>query len=241
MDRVTEGYFNKGLADSTKHTYLSGQNRFLDFCQKGGVRAVPVTERVLCLFVSYLAEAGLRVCTIKVYLSAVRFLHIREGVDDPFAPALQRLHYVLQGVKREEVKRGAPKKTRLPITPNILRQLKAVWDKEASDPDITMIWAACCLGFFAFLRSGEMTVPSDASYDPACHLGWRDIAVDNPRAPRMVRVTIKQSKTDPFRKGIDLFVGKTGTKVCPVVAMVNYWQREGKEMAPYFCLKMADS
>ena len=173
-----------------------------------------------------------------MYLSAVRFLHIREGVDDPFAPALQRLHYVLQGVKREEVKRGAPQKTRLPITPNILRQLKAVWDKEASDPDTTMIWAACCLGFFAFLRSGEMTVPSDASYDPACHLGWRDIAVDNPQAPRMVRMTIKQSKTDPFCKGIDLFLGKTGRKVCPVVAMMNYL---AKEMAPYLCLKMADS
>jgi hypothetical protein len=201
------------------------------------LRAVPATELVLCRFVSYLAEAGLRVRTIKVYLSAIRFLHIREGVDDPFSLGLQRLHYVLQGIKRSEVAGGTPKKIRLPITPDILRKLKVVWDKKAADPDTVMIWAACCLGFFAFLRSGEMTVPSDVAYDPACHLGWKDITVDNPLAPQMIRVTIKQSKTDPFRKGIDLFVGRTGTKVCPVVAIVNYLATRGKRDGPLFMFK----
>lgn len=38
----------------------------------------------------------------------------------------------------------------------------------------------------------------------------------------MIRVHIKRSKTDPFRKGINLFVGKTGTALCPLAALLGY-------------------
>lgn len=37
-----------------------------------------------------------------------------------------------------------------------------------------------------------------------------------------MRVTLKQSKTDPFRKAIDLFGGRTGTDLCPVKSLLNY-------------------
>ena len=58
----------------------------------------------------------------------------------------------------------------------------------------------CCLGF---LRAGEMTVPSDFEYDPGIHLSMRDVALDS----SLIWVTIKQSKTDLFKQGMDLFVG----------------------------------
>jgi len=38
----------------------------------------------------------------------------------------------------------------------------------------------------------------------------------------VVRITIKQSKTDPFRKGIDLYLGRTFTDLCPVTSLMNY-------------------
>ncbi len=41
-----------------------------------------------------------------MYLSAVRFLQISEGKGDPFVLPLQRLHYILQGVKRQEARQG---------------------------------------------------------------------------------------------------------------------------------------
>ena len=40
-------------------------------------------------------------------------------------------------------------------------------------------------------------------------------------------MTIKQSKTDPFRKGVDIFVGRTGTDLCPVGALLDYLQVRG--------------
>ena len=67
-----------------------------------------------------------------------------------------------------------------------------------------------------------MTAPNDATYDACVHLSISDIAVNNTKSPAVVRVTIKASKTDPFRKGVKLYLGRTGTTECPVTAMVSY-------------------
>ena len=76
-----------------------------------------------------------------------------------------------------------------------------------------------------------MTVPSDNEFDPQTHLCVGDIALDDSRCPSMVRVTIKQSKTDPFNKGI---VGRTGTELCPVAALLDYLDVRGSTPGPLF-------
>lgn len=210
------GFFAKGLAATTQRSYQSAQKRYLKYCLERGFNPLPTTELILCRFVAYLAHQGLKQRTLKSYLSAIRHLHIAEGLEDPFKAPLHRLHYTLSGVIKTESERAGSKRVRLPITPPILRQMKTYWNKTALDSDTLMLWAACCLGFFGFLRSAEMTVPSDSSFDPTVHLSYKDIAVDNPSSPSIVQVTIKQSKTDPFRKGISLFLGKTSTDLCPV-------------------------
>ena len=68
-----------------------------------------------------------------------------------------------------------------------------------------MLWAVCCIAFIGFLRIGEMVVPSNSAYDPSVHLSLTDIAVDNLERHTVLRLTIKQSKTDLFWKGVDLF------------------------------------
>ena len=71
--------FTKGLAESTQRSYRSAQKKFLHFCEESNFRAVPASGEVLGLYVSYLAEQGLKHSTIRVYPSAIRFLHIAEG------------------------------------------------------------------------------------------------------------------------------------------------------------------
>jgi len=38
-----------------------------------------------------------------------------------------------------------------------------------------MLWAACCLAFFWFLHSSELTVPFQDTYDPSIRLSVNDV------------------------------------------------------------------
>ena len=189
------------------------------------------------LLVAFLAREKLKHRSIKTYLSAVRFLHIAEGKSDPFLPCLTHLQYVLRGVKRCENLESNTSKERLPISPNLLKCLKEVWNSERKAPNRPMLWAPCCIAFFGFLRIGEMVVPSKDAYDPSVHLHLSDVSVDNSERPTVLKISIKQSKTDPFRKGVDLFLGKTDTDICPVRALINYLVQRGISEGPLFILE----
>ena len=172
-----------------------------------------------------------------MYLSALRFMQIQAGLKDPFAQtAWPRLDYVVKGIKKVEAEKGVASRTRLPITPSILRKLQEGWSNSSSycEFDRKMLWAACCLGFLGFLRAREMTVPSNGTYDASVHLSVADIAVDNSKFPSVVMVTIKASKTDPFRKGVNLYLGKTGASTCPVEAIRSYLCMRGTSYGPLF-------
>ena len=52
--------------------------------------------------------------------------------------------------------------------------------------------------------------------------------------PQIIRVHLKASKTDPFRVGIDIFVGKTENELCPVTAVLSYMVARGDGPGPFF-------
>ncbi len=70
---------------------------------------------------------------------------------------------------------------RRPITPDLLRKIKSVWDPRAHEADIVMLWATCCLAYFGFMRIGELTVLTEDGYDASSHLSWGDVLVDKPQ------------------------------------------------------------
>lgn len=75
----------------------------MEFCRQLGKfgpdgSPCPADEWTLCLFAIHLAQS-VQYATIKVYLSAVRALHIGQRFPDPLVDCL-RLQRVLRGVER---------------------------------------------------------------------------------------------------------------------------------------------
>ena len=120
-------------------TYKAGINLYIRFCTKYSIVPLPLSESVLCKFVTSLADHPLQHRSIKTYLSGLRYFQIKEGQGDPFQSHMPWLHYVLRGVKRVQAQSGSSARVRLPITPDSLRKLKGVWSRLASDPDSKLI------------------------------------------------------------------------------------------------------
>lgn len=97
-----------------------------------------------------------------------------------------------------------------------------------------MLWATCCMCFFGFLRSGEVTLVSQSEYDPETHLSEGDVALDSLVHPSVVRIHIKASKTDPFRQGVFIYLGSTGNDLCPVAAISAYLATRDHDPGPFF-------
>ena len=82
--RWTRRYCNHGIADSTRRTYQSGLNRYLSFCYVFGVAApFPVSEALLCYFVTSLAREGVAPSTVRTYLAVVRHAQVVRGHPGP--------------------------------------------------------------------------------------------------------------------------------------------------------------
>ena len=237
LEEVVGRLVEASVAPSTRKTYLSGQRKYFSFCKGVQLSYLPLTEDKACLFVAYLVDSKLKHSTIKGYLSAVRRLQVVAGMGDPFAGSWPRLECALKGVKRAAAVSGVEARVRLPVTPKILKLLRSVWSGNSSGFDSVMLWAACCMCYFGFLRSGEVTVPSLKEYDGGAHLSEGDVSLDSVKSPKMVQVRVKQSKTDPFRKGVMVYLGRTGGELCPVAAVSAYLAVRGRAPGPFLVFK----
>ena len=226
-------YAGHALADSTKRSYYSAKRRYHAFCTHNHITPLPLNEHSLCRYVASLAREGLAHASIKAYLSGIRHLQVEEGWGDPNFGGMPKLELVLRGVKRTQAMKKQMK-PRLPITPELLLKLAGVWLKGPRGADGIMLWAAATLCFFGFLRSGEITVPCDSAFDPATHLTFQDLSVDSLQSPSMLKVNIKVSKTDPFRTGVQVVVGKVEGPLCPVSATLRYLVARGRRDGPLF-------
>ena len=97
-----------------------------------------------------------------------------------------------------------------------------------------MMWVAATLCFFGFFRSGEITVPTEKSFDHTKNLAWGDIAIDSTEDPQSLKVHLRRSKVDQLGKGVDVYIGKMDCPLCPVVAIMRYMAVCGPKGGPFF-------
>lgn len=219
---------SQGIATSTRKVYSTAEKLFIEFCARTNRTPLPAEESTLILFVTELAQMREH-STIRSYLSGVRFIHITNGLQNPLENT-PRLDLVLKGIRRVKPKRTNP---RLPITPAVLRRLQqGLRCGTLHKLDEAMMWAACSLAFFGFLRSGEFTQESSSSYDPRKHLSVGDVAVDSHEHPSQLAVTLRSSKTDQFGQGVTITIGKTDNALCPGRPCSTTWQFAPAILAP---------
>ena len=182
-----------------------------------------------------MASQGLAPTSIKVYLAALRNKQIALGFPDTAHTAMPKLKLISNGIARAKASTPNLATTvRQPITPHILQQLKAHWSVQPIDHTKIMLWAACTMAFFGFFRMGELTIPSAAAFNPAIHLTPADVAIDKRENPSLIQVQLKASKTDQLRRGVSIFIGKTGDNICPVAAISAYLAVRGADGGPFF-------
>ena len=200
------------LARNTRATYNSGTTAFIKFCihyrylsSSGSI--LPASETTVLLFTTYLSQR-VRPSTIKVYLAAVRNLHIQCGFPSPTDKSVL-IPRILRGIKRIY---GTDRRPRLPITPNILllfhRHLNIEWQ------DHMVLWTAMLVAFFGFLRSAELLALRTADIQSS-------IQPPSSSFPIYI-ITIHSSKTDPFRQGCSVRLAPSGHHLlCPARALHN--------------------
>ena len=71
---------------------------------------------------------------------------------------------------------------------------------------------AICVGFFGFLWSGEFTATRTCNSNHVISVA--DISLDSHSNPQVVTITLHHSKTDKAGKGSNIYLGRTGDRVC---------------------------
>lgn len=200
---------------------------------------VPIvpSESFLELFVSFCAQQHkLRYETIKLYLSAVRHKYIAVGHGDVFLN-MPRLKLTLRGIRKVHAQ---PKRHRIPLTAPMLYKLGTLLTGQGvlgPDED-ALLWATLCVGFFGALRCGEFTDGNLLVNDIVF------IQENSSVERKYVSLTVRGSKTDPFRQGCNIFLFATNQLLCPYKALLMYFNRcvlgKMSKASPLFCHKNGD-
>ena len=222
----------RALAPNTVATYRTGIKHYIRFCSQVLVSPLPLSENIIENFcVSLYARVSHK--AIKVYLCGVQFWSKMNGCS-VLIKNMPRLEYVTKAIRRAQGGRFT-RPERPPITWHMLRRICAFLSHTESSFDRDMLTAAVLLAYFGLLRVSEYTSPSSVSFDGSSHLAVSDVVVNWER--RVALVTIKMSKTDPFRAGVTVRVGVLSHYLCPVHALVRYLIRRGSSPGPLFLFK----
>lgn len=204
LDQQVTELLDASLSTSTKQTYSSALQCFLTFmCMNGVVcsrTSLPsITETTLVYFISHCKSVlKLKYETMKLYLAGIRYYYIVAGLGDVLHNC-HRLHYVLRGVKKSQTNQVVK---RLPITVQILKELVILLDNGAFSPFFDLMLKCMFLyAFFGFLRCGEITCKNASSVD---FVRIEDVSFPDGNNNFVLR--LRNSKTDPFSKGVDITI-----------------------------------
>ena len=226
LNKIVHQLWDIAIASKTRSAYETGFKHFERFMLLNNFKfnyLPPISEDILIYFTAYCFHfLKLQYSTIKLYLCGIRYKYLQNNCKDPLESdnntPLDRLSYILNSVKKLQKPNN---KKRLPITFEILEKIIFRLRQGVFTPFIDlMLEAVCTVGFYGFMRCGEFTVLKANQFDPSVNLCIGDIILHKD----MIILKLKQSKTDPFRKGVDIQLHKVKNQICPFKILVKYLQ-----------------
>lgn len=196
---------------STKKSYTSAQRKYIRFCEDNDFYVLPASENVILLYIAHLKKEKLQGQSIRCYLSALRQLHIINRYPEP--KRTPRISAVLSGC----LTLSNPPSRKSPITYDIL---SSILDIISVRSDYIMLKAVMCSLFFGCLRAGELCVPDGVEFDSKKHVCIEDIQIN--KKQNFFKLFLKQSKTDRFSNGVNVYIGCSGTVTCAYCSLLDY-------------------
>ena len=201
---------SRGIRSSTARTYSAAQRIFFTFLNVYGVAySLPCDEDTILLYVAYLDRRGIKGRSVRVYLAALRSLHIDAGYSVP-ALDTPRLKRILRSLDIT----NPPPRQKLPITLDILQCL---FNVVPPDYEGCVMRAAMACAFFGCLRASELCVVG-STFDPLRHLTLADVQLFS---CGLIKLVIKRSKTDTLSQGFSVFLRCTSDSVCAHCALLS--------------------
>ena len=120
-DSKIKQYESAALALTSRCIYQVGLRHYGHFCKTSGLKAYPVSQDTLKLFITRLAEQ-MSFKTLKLYLAVVKLNNIELGYKYK-VDKMAQLHLLLRGIKLTLGNKGK-RKQRLSVTLSLLKSLK---------------------------------------------------------------------------------------------------------------------
>ena len=200
-------------------------------------------EQDIMFFAADQARHGRAPGTIRSRISAIVWYCESFGFDNPttnqFGVTRPKLARVLRGITRMHTR---ARKTRLPITPAILKRILAVMRgacPSLSDYDVMAYKAAFTTALYGLLRVSEFAAPSTTTYEEGRTARAVDVVVHPDAGAEYFVYTVRASKADVFRVGASMRIFATGAADCPFKAMTGWLntRRATDRAEPLFTLE----
>lgn len=227
------------IGQSTRQSYSSGVKSYIKFVDTMNIKpAFPASVETLCLWITSLAAAPhfLKVGTCKVYLSGVIHQHKERGFNNPLEKAPQMLDMIFTGIKRWSAyaQQGhSNNKPKLPITTDMLRVMSAYLNPRIRTD--ALVLAMAWVALVAMLRISEFTTDdknqghlltmSQLSFITESDTKVDSMHISSKMSIRYATLRLAQSKTDPFRMGVDVVISSQEA----IHALVNYLEQTSYE------------
>jgi integrase len=200
----------QGFAKGTLQNLKIQISKYRKFCADWGCQEFPASLRTILMYMEWLGRQFSAASTIRNYLYGVKFWHIINGLSgEQFdGYVVKRMH------KGLEKKLKHKKKQALPITPEVLLDIKKVLDLEL--PWDCTKWALYLTAFFLVCRKSNLVPLSVRQFDSSKQLTRAHFQ----QTGEDLSVVLTWTKTIQFneRKLVVPILTIKGSQLCPVEA-----------------------